>query len=134
MTTETITLEQLRAMLRDLHARMDGIEQALSAMREGLAQASATPTGNGNSNTDQVITFVAEEIILSYDDNGQPTYKAKGGAYRKYGIRIWPEVLPSLGIDPGTLKPGSNPLLHKLTLRALMGEQGPKKVIGTDLG
>jgi hypothetical protein len=64
---------------------------------------------------------------MSYDDNGQPVYKAKGGQYSKFGVRIWPEVLPVLGVNPATLKPGPNPV--NLCLVALMGEHGPRKVI-----
>jgi len=46
----------------------------------------------------------------------------------KFGVRVWPETLPALGIDPATLKTGPNPLT--LRVRALMGEKGPRKVIG----
>jgi len=46
----------------------------------------------------------------------------------KFGVRIWPEILPELGIDPDRLKPDPNPVnLHVL---ALMGDKGPRKVIG----
>jgi hypothetical protein len=78
---------------------------------------------------------LAPTLLVGIDDAGEPTYKAKGGQYAKFGVRIWPEVLPSLGIDPAALtcaykcaagagagKPGPNPAnLHVL---ALMGEKG----------
>ncbi len=76
-------------------------------------------------------------LLVGIDDNGQPTYKAKGGQYAKFGVHIWPETLPALGVDPAELtcacsagagKPGPNPVnLHVL---ALMGDKGPRKVIG----
>jgi hypothetical protein len=80
---------------------------------------------------------LATTLLVGIDDNGQPTYKSKGGQYAKFGVRIWPEVLPSLGIDPANLtcacgagagKPGPNPI--NLNVLALMGEKGPAKVIG----
>jgi hypothetical protein len=45
----------------------------------------------------------------------------------KFGIRVWPELLPTLGVDPAALKPGPNPI--NLRVRVLMGEHGPRKVI-----
>ena len=71
---------------------------------------------------------MATVLLVGIDENGQPTYKAKGGQYAKFGVRIWPEVLPELGINPDELKPGPNPV--NLHLVALMGEKGPRKVIG----
>ncbi len=72
--------------------------------------------------------FEATNLLLSYDDNGQPVYKVKGGQYQKFGVRVWPEVLPLLNVDPASLKPGPNPV--KLHVVVLMGEHGPRKVIG----
>ncbi len=47
----------------------------------------------------------------------------------KFGVRIWPEVLPNIGIDPNALKPGTNPF--SAMVRAVLNEEGkPKKVIG----
>ena len=78
--------------------------------------------------TGQTVTFQATTLLVGIDDAGQPTYKAKGGQYMKFGVRIWPEILPALGIDPARLRPGPNPI--DMQLRALMGEKGPRKVIG----
>ncbi len=64
---------------------------------------------------------------MSYDDAGQPVYKVKGGQYQKFGVRVWPEILPALGVDPGSLKPG--PIRVNLKVNVLMGENGPRKVI-----
>lgn len=50
-------------------------------------------------------TILAEAVTYSIDDNGKPAYKIRGGRYAK-GIRIWPEVLPLLGIDPDLLVTG----------------------------
>ncbi len=81
------------------------------------------------------MTFDASVLLTPYDDNGQPVYKAKGGQYMKFGVRVWPEVLPFLGVDPATLtcacgagagRPGPNLVNLKVCTR--MGEHGPRTV------
>jgi hypothetical protein len=84
-------------------------------------QPSPAPAG-------QTVDFIASILLVGVDDNGLPTYKAKGGQYMKFGVRIWPEILPELGIDPASLKPDPNPV--NLHVFALMGDKGPRKVIG----
>lgn len=74
------------------------------------------------------VVFMAEVLTLGYDDNGKPTYKIKGGLYQKFGVRVWPEALPLLGVDVAALKPGPNAFSKPVI--ALMGEKGPQKVIG----
>ena len=45
------------------------------------------------------------------------------------GVRVWLEVLPNIGLDPGALKPGTNPFCAMV--RASLNDEGkPKKVIG----
>jgi len=125
--SDKITPAELRAAFQALNERLDMLETELASMREGLNAAASQPqpaaAGAGNT-----IDFMASILLVGMDDNGQPTYKMKGGQYMKFGVRVWPEILPELGIDPGSLKPGPNPVnLHVL---ALMGEKGPRKVIG----
>jgi hypothetical protein len=96
-------------------------------LRDGLAAAATQPQA-APAPAGQTVDFLATTLLVGIDDNGQPTYKAKGGQYAKFGVRIWPEVLPALGIDPANLKPGPNPV--NLQVLALMGEKGPRKVIG----
>jgi hypothetical protein len=122
---ERMSAAELRSALQVLTERLDQIEANLSAMREGLT-AAAGQTGN-NQAAGETVIVEASILLMSYDDNGQPVYKIKGGQYMKFGIRVWPEVLPALGVDPATLKPGPNPVA--LRVRVLMGEHGPRKVI-----
>jgi hypothetical protein len=124
---EKMTAAELRAALQALTERLDQIEAELTALREGLATAATQPQPSPAS-AGQTVDFVATILLVGMDDNGQPTYKAKGGQYMKFGVRVWPEILPELGIDPASLKPGPNPI--NLKVRALMGEHGPRKVIG----
>lgn len=91
------------------------------AMASGPAPAAAPVAG-------QTVTFVADTISYGIAEDGKAVYKIKGGQYTKFGVRVWPEVLPKLGVDPAALKPGPNPF-SKAVL-ALVGEKGPQKVIG----
>ena len=125
---EKITAAEFRETFQSLSERLDQIEAELSALREGLAAAAGQTTTAPPAVSGDTVVFEAVTLLMSYDDNGQPVYKAKGGPYMKFGVRIWPEVLASLGVDPATLKPGPNPV--SLRVRALMGEHGPRKVIG----
>jgi hypothetical protein len=116
---------ELRNALQALTERLDQIEASLAGLREGLTTAASQPAANLPAG--ETVTVDASILLMSYDDNGQPVYKVKGGQYMKFGIRVWPEVLPSLGVDPAKLKPGPNPVT--LRVRVLMGEHGPRKVI-----
>lgn len=126
-TPDKITPDELRAEFRALHEELDSLRQEIATLRDGLAQAAAAPT-TGAQPAGSTAVFDGTNLILSYDDNGEPVYKIKGGQYMKFGVRIWPETLPELGIQPDTLKPGPN----KVSLRvvALLGENGPRKIIG----
>jgi hypothetical protein len=124
---DKLTPEEVRAAFRDLHEQMDALRADLAAIREGLSQAAAAPAAAAQA-AGSTVTFEGTSLILSYDDNGEATYKLKGGQYMKFGVRIWPETLPDLKIDPDKLKPGPNQV--KLKVVALLGENGPRKVIG----
>jgi hypothetical protein len=120
-----MTAEELRSALQALTERLDQIEASLAALREGLTAAAGQPVPSQPAG--ETVIMEATILLMSYDDNGQPVYKVKGGQYMKFGVRVWPEVLPALGVDPATLKPGPNPI--NLRVRVLMGEHGPRKVI-----
>jgi hypothetical protein len=126
-SVDKMTPAELRQAFQALTERLDQIEAEITALRDGLAAAVTQPPA-APASAGQTVDFVATILLVGMDDNGQPTYKAKGGQYMKFGVRIWPEVLPSLGIDPASLKPGPNPI--NLHLLALMGEKDPRKVIG----
>ena len=123
--SEKLTAAELRAAFESLNERLDLLEADIAALREGLASAASQPADKPPGET---ITFEASNFLLSYDDNGRPVYKVKGGQYQKFGVRVWPEVLPLLNVDPASLKPGPNPV--KLHVVVLLGEHGPRKVIG----
>jgi hypothetical protein len=125
-TPDRITPAELRAAFQALTERLDQIDAELTALRDGLAAAASQPAAPAAG---QTVEFIASTIAVGIDEKtGDRTYKALGGQYTKFGVRIWPEVLPALGVEPASLKPGPNPV--NLHLLALMGERGPRKVIG----
>lgn len=128
--SEKITAAEFRETFQALTERLDQIEAEIASLRDGLAAAAgAGQTLNANpALSGDTVAFEAVTLLMSYDDNGQPVYKVKGGQYMKFGVRVWPEVLPALGVEAASLKPGPNPV--SLRVRALMGEHGPRKVIG----
>ena len=122
---DRITPAELRSAFQSLNERLDLIETDLITLRDGLVTAAShPPAAPAPGNT---ITFDASILLVGVDDNGAPTYKLKGAQFMKFGVRVWPETLPVLGIVPATLKPGPNPV--NLRVRALMGDKGPRKVI-----
>lgn len=86
--------------------------------------AVAAPTAQAGP----TVVFMAEVLSYGIAEDGKPVYKIKGGQYQKFGVRVWPEALPLLGVDAATLKPGPNAFSKAVV--ALMGEKGPQKVIG----
>jgi len=93
-----------------------------AAPAAAMQPAATAPAGH--------LVFVLDNIVLGYDDKGAPTYRGKGAQYQKFGVRIWPEVLPTLGVDPSALKPGPNAITPRQVL-AVLGDSGqPKKITG----
>ena len=133
MTTPTptnpdrISPAELRASFQALTERLDQIEAEITALRDGLTAAATAPAAAA-APAGQTVQFDANVIVVGVDEKGEFTYKAKGGQYAKFGVRIWPEVLPALGMDPDKLRAGPNAV--NLRLVALMGDNGPRKVIG----
>jgi hypothetical protein len=142
---EKITAQELRAAFKLLDERiawlinaykltvekLDQLEADLLAVREGLASAASRPAAipQAGSQPGETTVIDCNVITVSYDDNGQVVYKARGGQYSKFGVRIWPEVIGQLVTDVTQLKPGPNAV--DLKLRVLLGETGqPRKVIG----
>lgn len=142
MTTPTptpadrITAAEIRELFTNMENRFDElaselleVKAELHAMRGGL-QTAATPPAVGTFGE-----MMIDSIVMIIDEKGT-SYKAKGAPYQKHGVRVWDEVLPALGIDPATLKPGTN-TIEPIRARVLMNaptEEGktaqPRKVTG----
>jgi len=145
-TQPTTPAEAFRAEIRaafdsqadsiaELRADLETLIEEVKQIRAGLQTAATPPAPALGTFAEMMI----EIIVMGYDDNGKPTYKAKGAPYQKHGVRVWDEVLPLLGIDPASLKPGPNPQSPAVAARVLIGEttredgskgQGPRKVTG----
>jgi hypothetical protein len=134
MTTNNITLEQLRDMLGGLHDRMDRMTEEFEELKSAV---SGIHTATQSARI-EFTTMQAESLIKSFNDKGEPVYKVKGEPYSKFGVRLWPEVLEKLPIDAEKLEPGPNKI--DLPLRVLMGthkdsetgeiKPSPKKIVG----
>ncbi len=131
--TDRITAAEIRALFEGVHIEISELRAELAQMREGFTiAAQPAPATNSGQFTEMMI----DSIIMTYSDKGEPAYKATGAPYNKFGVRVWPETLPILGIDPAALKPGPNPQPAPIPARVLMNqpEEGktaqPRKVTG----
>jgi hypothetical protein len=127
-TVETLAaiVDALTQETRELREAMAGQLSALAVQLAAQPAPAATPTGPATGFVD----FTAETISAGIDDTGKTSYKAKGGQYQKYGVRIWPETLALLGLSADALTPGQ-PHPFGRSVRAELGEGGlPRKVIG----
>lgn len=137
---DRITAAEIRELFKGVHVEITEIRDEISAltaelehMREGLTHASQPAPTVGTFSQ-----MMIDTIIVIIDEKGT-SYKAKGAPYQKHGVRVWPEALPLLGIDPAALKPGQNQLPAPIAAHVLMGEtaddqgntrQSPRKVTG----
>lgn len=123
-------MERLQRETHGLRDKIEDLQTELEAMRGGL-QTAATPPAVGTFGE-----MMIDSIVMTYDDAGKPAYKAKGAPYQKHGVRVWDEVLPALGIDPASLKPGPNtidPIRARVLMNAPTEESKtaqPRKVTG----
>lgn len=131
------TDESIMTAIRDLQGSVGILRGLIESLSESVKHQPAQPTVPAPANGVQYTTFHADQLIMTYDDKGNPSYKAKGGRFNQYGVRVWSEVLPKLGIDPAALKPGPNPisLEVKVELETKQGDDGEphtnaKKVVG----
>jgi len=85
-------LDQMRSEIEQMHAE-------ITQIRDGLTHAASAPARLAGATK----SFIATCIVHSVDDNGRDAYKLRGGCYARNGVRVWPEVLPRMGI--GIAKP-----------------------------
>jgi len=131
---ERITAAELRHLLRAMQESIDSLQDDIAQLRDGLTAAASQPAAPAaaattTQHTGAIAIVQVDDITMSMDDAGKPVYKARGGQYTKFGVRIWPEVLPALQIDPASLRPGPNPVVRRV--QVLLSDTGqPRKVIG----
>lgn len=105
---------------------------ALVAEVKGLrADLAKLPTAAPAGPAETYQEFIADTLVVGLDDKSfETTYKLRGPQYKTHGIRVWPEILPELGLDAATLKPGPHTLPKPLKVRALLVDGKLKKVVG----
>ena len=130
--TGTQLLEQILEQISLQTDSLDGIcarlDNLIEAVGSGDNQTNGQSESNGGQSNGNVIEFDASEIVTTVDDSGErKLFRIKGGQYTTYGLRVWPEVIESFGLDPEELPLGFTPFARRV--RAQITDRG-KKVIG----
>jgi hypothetical protein len=137
-------LELLEAQAEEIKYLVDTVSQlvdlvtplteTLARIQAAVTRPAAAPAGSQAEGMYRPIDIT--EIVMTYDPQGRPAYSAKGGQYQKFGVRIWPETLAALRIDPATLKPGPNPITRQahIEMRQVTDDAGevtwkPRKIV-----
>ncbi len=105
---------------------LNAIAAVLVEIRDHLATIANNTQAQTPSDTIKIIQ--AECITRGVDDNGKTMFKVSGFPYHIHGVRIWPEVLPRIGVQEANLVNGPNPFTQPV--QVLMVNGSPKKVIG----
>ena len=134
-TAASQSLSLLQTIADRLQVQIDATNQLLAEilveLRKAPANAAAPSIPAAAAAPANVRDFLAETLVMTTDDAGKPAFKIKGFPYSEFGVRVWPEILPALEIDPATLRPGPNPLPAGLIVRVKLTDEGkPRKVIG----
>lgn len=134
MTTPTtnpadrITAQEIRERFDELETMIKHLTATIETMRGGL-QTAATPPAVGTFGEMDITA-----IVKSIDKKDKINYTAIGAPYNAFGVRVWDEVLPLLGIDPEELKFGNNPITPGIRARVLLGETTNKKTGKVGIG
>ncbi|MFC2053476.1 hypothetical protein ACFLV7_04140 [Chloroflexota bacterium] len=105
---------------------LTAIAAVLVEIRDLLAAISSSLQAQTPSDTIRIIQ--AESITKGVDDNGKTSYKVRGYPFNTYGVRIWPEALPRIGVKEVDLENGPNNFTKPVQVLMVQGK--PKKVIG----
>jgi hypothetical protein len=99
------------------------------SLLDGLAAATAraaTPT----SNPAKTVTFLADTLVHTQAAKGREvkhSYSLLGSMYQQFGVRIWPEVFPLIGLNiDDYATPGIFALEVPVNVRATLEEYKDK--------
>jgi len=119
-TALDVTQASLAEAIRNLGAKITTLTTMVEALASAPLPAQAAPAAQPDAHGNGYVTFLAETIVMTYNDAGDARYKVKGGRYAKFGVNLWPEALTALGVKAADLKPGPN-AFGKM-VRAELGE------------
>ncbi len=119
--------ENLEIIITEQRVEIAELRAYLETIRAGLTQAAAPAPQVGTTDT-----FLADTVTFATDENGKEAYKIRGGKFSKNGVRVWPEVLPMLGIDKDLLKSGRNPIDPPIMVRVEIAKRAGKSDLGED--
>lgn len=94
--------------------------------------AAPAPTNSNRQEPQQGggLSFTADTLTVEFNAKGEKTAKLKGGAFAKFGVRLWPEVAAQLGFDLNQYKAGDYPI-EPMAVRYLNNDEGkPSKIVG----
>ena len=113
-------------------AELTSIREILGEIKDLLSRTAPQVTMGAPTGTQgrSAPTFVADTLVKGIDDNGKEFTRLRGYPYNKFGVRVWPEALAALKIDPGPLKAGPN-TINPVEVRIEVNDEGvPRKVLG----
>lgn len=103
---------------------------AVAAPEPAKPAAASVPAANGNGHHDNEQFEIVEGGVIAIvaNEKGEKSYKFKGGKYKQYGVRVWPETLEKLGWKLDSLKVGQEYDLKNLRSKILTASGKAKKV------
>lgn len=76
------------------------------------------------------LSFTADTLTVEFNAKGEKTAKLKGGAFAKFGVRLWPEVAAQLGFDLNQYQAGDY-RIDSMAVRYVNNDEGkPSKIVG----
>lgn len=128
--------KDLRVLIAAVEAQVTNLNGMVQAMRDNRLSSQDTVADNDKQaangrGADNYKDFLAEKLIVGISEKtGEVTCRLQGFPYIKFGVPVYPEVLPTLGIDPNQLTPG-RPRPFNRRVRAQLDDKGnPKRIIG----
>jgi len=68
-------------------------------------------------------------VAVVANEKGEKSYKFKGGKYKQFGVRCWPETLEKLGWTVDSLQIGKEYAVQNYQARILLKEGKASKVL-----
>ena len=118
-------------------AKAAGLRPTRQPVAAANGKAAATPAVNGKTALPKPadaaptrLTFQTDRL-LGETKSGKTYWKLAGGKFAKFGVRVWPEVLASVGIDAESLDPDVE---YEITMTAAYEEKDgkPSRVIALE--